>query len=254
MRYIGGKGKIARQIAQVMLDSTANRARYIEPFIGGGSILAQMAPHFSEVLTGDVHPDLVMMWQQGFSGEWTPPSTISRDEWDALRYSDPSPDRALAGFGGSFGGKWFRGYAKGGERADGTPRDHQAESSRAVARIIEAVAGTNITVRESDYKSWEPRAGDVVYCDPPYAPSTEWKAVIDRAYGHSDFDYADFWSRMDKWSGTGATVFVSEYDAPIHWREVWSTEKRVTLKRTTDAGGRQIMTERLFTSGSGDPS
>lgn len=256
MRYIGGKSKVAREIEGAILNSVNERTRYVEPFIGGGSVFARLAPHFDEALCGDVSLDLMLMWQQVFSGTWAPPERLTEPEWQALRTAEASPLRAFAGFGGSFGGKWFRGYARGGIRADGSPRNHQGESARAVMKIASAVAlAPSVLARHADYREWDIRQGDVVYCDPPYAASTDWDVNADRAYSHfPNFDIDDFWAVAKEWSEGGAHVFVSSYEAPEGWDCIWEKEKRVTLKRTTDTGGRQTMTERLFVAalGGGD--
>lgn len=221
MRYVGGKSKIARNIASVILENTSNRSLYLEPFIGGGSVLARIAPHFAQSLAGDAHEDLILMWQAAING-WVPePTTYER--YQELRYSRiPSAERGFAGFGGSFGGRWFEGFARGGFNGN-TPRNHQAESSRAVARIAEAVSGVGTSFECRDYRSWELNdGGHVVYCDPPYAGSLH-------DYKTGAFDTEEFWDYAARWSKSGNDVFVSEYVAPPGWVSVWSAQKRQSL-------------------------
>lgn len=236
MRYVGGKGRIAKELARVILDSTESRAVYLEPFLGGGSMLEQMAPNFRVNLAGDLQPDIAMMWQAALAGA-TFPAEISEAEYAELRDDVPSALRGLVGYGGSFGGKWFGGYARGGYNSDGSPRNHYGESRRSVQRTAQALKFSFVYVAQRSYETWYPGNGAVVYADPPYAGS--------QGYTTGDFDHDKFWYTMASWSQAGASVFVSEYTAPPGWVEVWSKPKRQSL--TTTAQGREFNTERLFT-------
>lgn len=245
MRYIGGKSKIAKQIAETILSIRPEREHYLEPFIGGGSVFAEMAPHFAKPVAGDIHPDLCLMWDAAFNHAWKPPAKLSQDEWEALKTADPSALRAFAGFGCSFGTKWFRGYARS-NGAGGAPRDHSAEASRSLLKVIAKIKQPIEVVCQS-YNLWQPKLGAVIYCDPPYAKHlTDWESTSDLAYGFDGFDYSAFWKKCEEWHADGCHVFVSEYQAPSNWHEVGSWEKRVTLKRVSESGQQRLAVERLF--------
>src|SRR5699024_3785535 len=109
MQYMGGKARIARRIVEAILEATPNRTRWVEPFVGGAWVLEHAAPHFQELSAGDVVPDLQLLYE-AVAGGWEPPKTLSRDEYRELKPSTPSALRAFAGFGCSFGGKWFGGF------------------------------------------------------------------------------------------------------------------------------------------------
>jgi len=237
MRYVGGKSKIAGQIAEVILASTPHRHLYLEPFVGGGSVLAKMAPHFEQTLAGDAHEDLMLMWQSVREG-WVPPA-VTKERYQELRYStEPSAERGFAGFGGSFGGRWFEGFAQGGFNGT-TPRNHQAESSRAVMRIAEAIKDSNVYFDQRDYRSWPTDCDGphVIYCDPPYAGSLH-------DYKPGSFDTAAFWEQAARWADEGHAVFVSEYAAPEGWESIWSAQKRQSL--IVGSSPRDIRTEHLW--------
>lgn len=237
MRYVGGKSKIAKQLTEVMTALTANRETYLEPFVGGGSVLARMAPHFRQALAGDAHEDLILMWQAVQDG-WVPPA-VTYERYQQLRYSEePSAERGFAGFGGSFGGRWFEGFARGGFNGD-VPRNHQAESSRAVMKITEALAEANVFFQHRDYRSWPTECGGkhVIYCDPPYAGSAH-------DYKTGVFDTDEFWAQASAWVDEGHDVFVSEYAAPDGWVSVWSAQKRQSL--IVGSSERELRTEHLW--------
>jgi DNA adenine methylase len=233
VRYIGGKSKIASALVDVIAGLAPEARVAVEPFMGGGAITAKLAQRYETVIASDAHEDLVLMWQAVLAG-WVPPTDISESEYQALKSEPPSALRGFAGFGGSFGGKWFGGYARGGFNSDGSPRNHQAESARAVNRIAKSLHD-GVTVSLKDYLDVEVPDGALVYCDPPYANS--------QGYTTGDFDSQQFWKWADKVSDR-ATVVVSEYTAPETWKSVWSAAKRQSI--TLPSQGREYRHENLF--------
>src|SRR5690606_31591619 len=134
--------------------------------------------------------------------------------------------RAFAGFGCSFGGKWFGGYARG-FKASGEPRNYAAEAGRRLRKLVAGLP-EGATVVHAGYRSWSPyvHADVLVYCDPPYADTTSYGAV-------DPFDSDDFWQHVRAWTTErGAAVFVSEYDAPGDFVPVWSGTPRKTIQRS----------------------
>lgn len=230
MRYAGGKEKIAKPISEQLLAlRRPEHDTYIEPFCGGCNILSVMAPHFERVVGADLSPDLILMWQALQTG-WLPPATLTEAEYEALRFAEPSALRGFVGFGCSFGGKWFAGFVgiKNQKIVDAT--------QRAVIRQSQTMQ----TVRfiHTDYRSLlkvSPRS--LIYCDPPYYATT--------GYGSNarHFDSAELWSHVRTWSAQGATVAVSEYQAPPGFTELWSGSKLQTLALAAD---RKSVTDRLF--------
>ena len=240
MKYLGGKSKIAKRLAAAILShAPAPHQRLIEPFMGGGAMTAELAPHFAEVEASDVCLDLVLMWKELQRG-WVPPSVVSEEQYAGFRHAEASPMRGFVGYSCSWGAKWFGGYARG-DGPHGTKRNYAAESVRSLMRDVPRFKTAAIVAQ--DYQQAVPRRGDVVYADPPYAQTT--------GYGVA-FDHVLFWATMDKWVSRGATVFVSEYRAPQHWRSVWEVTRTRDLKsKFTNAVS---VTERLFMSKAQIPS
>lgn len=229
MLYLGGKTRSQREIATVILNSTSKRDSYLEPFFGGGSSCITLAPRFSEVRVGDIHEDLCMMWQAVKDG-WRAPLHISESEYNQLMTSKPSALRGFAGFACSFGGKWFAGYAR-----DGTNNSRSYAKTQAyrIDQIGSILKLSNAMILNVSYAAWDHKQA-VVYCDPPYVSTTSYKHY---------FDTKRFWKVMDRWSEEGASVFVSEYNAPSHWKCIW--EKNVKCK-IQDLGRMSNRVERLF--------
>ena len=227
MRYLGGKSKIAKHIREAILANTSRRELLIEPFVGGGAITAVLAQGFKEVKGYDIHSDLILMWQELQNG-WIPPNNISEQQYYELKNRmGPSALRAFAGFGVSWGGKWFGG------RAGGDGRDYADESSRSLCRDIKCMS--NVAFGCEDYRFIAPQENAVVYADPPYAGTTEYK---------DKFDSDEFWELMAFWVDADMDVFVSEYAAPDGWFPIWSVER--TRDMRSKMTNSEKVVEKLF--------
>lgn len=219
MRYLGGKTRLAKEISQAILNDTPNRETYIEPFIGGGSTFFETARHFENGYGGDAQEDLALMWRGLIAGSFTPPEIVSEEEWRTLKYSNPSALRGFVGFGCSFAGRFFNGYAR---NKGGT--NYAAQSARSVYKDLEKIDPTRITIKYSDYRDWSPLTGDVVYCDPPYEGTLQYSSP---KTGVSAFDHEEFWNTMRDWRGRGVNVYVSEFNAPDDWEPIWEKKRKV---------------------------
>ncbi|MEV4939608.1 DNA adenine methylase [Streptomyces zaomyceticus] len=236
MKYLGGKSRIASHVERLVSASSSERGCYIEPFVGGAATFSRLAPHFQTASGYDVVPDLVMMWQAAIDG-WTPPTELSVDEYTELRTAEPSPLRGFAGFGCSYGGKWFGGYARdktGRVGRDGLPYSEVRTSARTVTR--QAAQLRNATVTLADYRDVLVPRDAVVYADPPYAGTTGYEAA-------DPFDTAEFWKTAEGWATGGATVLVSEHCAPAPWVRVWEKPYASYLRGDQKPGFR---TEAVF--------
>jgi DNA adenine methylase len=215
MHYMGGKARIARRLVETMQSHRTTQTGYAEPFVGGGSVFSLMAPTFTYAVGGDVIPDLVLMWNAVARG-WVPPETVTREDYYRVKAQPPSALRGFVGFGCSFGGKWWGGWAA----PSSLTSNYAAMSRRSVLRQAPGFRGRNVV--ELDYRLWRPTEGTLVYCDPPYAGTT--------AYASTErWDHEEFWDVVTGWSNKGALVFVSEYAAPPGWISVWSQSVKVSL-------------------------
>lgn len=239
MKYMGGKGRIAKQLVSAILSDVSDRADWREPFVGGGNVVEHAAPHFDRCVGTDVHPDLIMLWQHLASGADVP-SFFTRERYEQLRCAEPSWERGLAGFAASFGGKWFGGY--GAQKIDAKhPTDHVYYGSlKTIRRQAEVMSSRGVIFACGSYADFAPPAGAVIYCDPPYAGTTKYDGV-------NVFDHEVFYARCLKWAET-CSVFVSEYALPdaVPSRIVWEMERRNSLSRNDNL---RTATERLFRIG-----
>lgn len=213
MKYLGGKSRLAKPIAEVILGSTSARASYVEPFVGGGSVAAEMSGHFKRAYLSDASPDLILMWRALYAG-WQPPEVVTEEEWRSLRSAEPSALRAFAGYGCSFGGRWFQGYAR-----NNPGNDYACQSRNSLLRKVAASRAS--MVYQASYDRAMIPVGSVVYCDPPYANAKGYERT-------GAFDSSAFWAWAQRVSRF-AHVFVSEFAAPEGWAPILTREVQASI-------------------------
>jgi DNA adenine methylase len=218
MRYLGGKARIGKQIAEVI--QQFNPVHYHEPMAGMYSVGKYI--QCQKRTAGDINLDLILLLQAIQQG-WIPPD-VSEAQYIALRSDISSPLRGFAGFGCSFYGKFFGGYAR-----DKQGSNYAAISRRSLMKLAPMIQGV-----EFRWEKYQYNGADVIYCDPPYLGTTN--------YSCGGFDHDQFWEWV-RATSLGAVVLVSEYEAPPDFTVIW--EKSVTTSmRGKEGNFRRV--EKLF--------
>jgi site-specific DNA-adenine methylase len=229
MQYMGGKHYLKKKLTKAILAHTVSRSNYWEPFVGGGNMFEEIATHFDRLFVGDIHEDLILLYQEVANG-WDPPSEVSREFYEQLRLDKPSAMRGFAGFGLSFGGIWFSKYSKGNPAIG----QYFAQAARnSMLRLRPQLSRAEI--RCQSYANCTPQMSDVVYCDPPYRNTANYT-------GTEKFDHGKFWSIAQAWSVSGVHVFVSEYNAPDGWVSIFEQAHAVRI----NGGTKGSKIEKLF--------
>lgn len=218
MRYLGGKSRIGKQIAEVI--SQFNPQWYDEPFCGCYSVGKHI--QCKKRTAGNINLDLIMLLGAIRDG-WVPPDTTEKD-YIELRSSISSPWRGFAGFGCSFYGKFFGGFAR-----DAEGNNYADISRRSLLKLAPKIQGV-----EFRWEKYQYHGADVVYCDPPYKGTTN--------YSCGNFDHDQFWDWV-RATSLSAVVLVSEYEAPEDFTAIW--EKPVTTSMRGKDGNFK-RTEKLF--------
>ncbi len=228
LQYFGGKQRIARRLAAHMAPAVARRGVYWEPFVGAASVLA--ATTAARRLASDSNSALINMWRALAAG-WEPPGEVTEDTYKAVRLAlnPDDPMTAFVGFGTSFAGKWFGGYARGGVG------NYAATAVSSLRRKMKTLQG--VEWASGDYREIEPPVGAVIYCDPPYQGTTQYSAV-------APFSWDAFWAWCLERHAAGNIVFISEYAAPSDF--VPSLEITTKTAIRTAVAGKEIRLERLF--------
>jgi DNA adenine methylase len=225
MRYLGGKSRIANQIAAYINNIRKPGQTYWEPFVGGGSVLARI--HSEPIFASDIHPQLIKLWLAVQSG-WVPPEVVTEEDRRRAKNGEFSDAlTAFIGFGASWGGCWFSGLSK----------DAAKESSKSIVKKFSKMTRPHFF--EGDFLECLPPAeGCLIYCDPPYEGTTSYNGV-------KRFDTLLFWQRVRELEDRGHTVVVSEYQAPDDFGCVWELPTKINL-----TNGMLTRIERLFRFGS----
>ena len=223
MQYLGGKSKTRKQIS-AFLESVRKGRDYFEPFVGGAWVLQEMSG--KRIASDGCYP-LIAMYKDLQSG-WIPPESLSEEEYQALK-NDAYPYngmRAFAGFGCSYSGKWFSGYAR------SVARNYCANAKNSLLKQVPAIK--DVLFLYGEYQVHSP-CEQLVYCDPPYRGTTQYGAF-------SGFDHELFWETMREWSKNN-TVIISEYNAPSDFKCVLEIQTKTDMRV---AGSKEKRTERLF--------
>lgn len=226
MQYFGGKSRIKNHIVHYLESIRLNNQIYIEPFVGGGSIISSMS---GERYGYDKHPYLIAMYKELQKG-WIPPTNLTKEEYEKAKngeYEDYLT--GFIGFGCSFAGKWFGGYAKN-KRGD----NFCLNSHNAILRKMKTMQ--EIQFECKDYRELNPK-GALIYCDPPYQGTTQYGKIV------GEFDSNEFWNKVKNWSKEN-TVVVSEYDAPEDFITVWQKDVKTEIRNKENK--REDRIERMF--------
>ena len=228
MRYQGGKSRIATPLAQIL--NATGGACFVSLFCGSCSVESKVTG-YDRIILNDKHKYLIAMLR-GVQAGYELPETITEEQYQTIRANkDADPVlTGFVGFGCSFGGKWFGGYAR---NKGGT--NYAAQSKRSLLKDMATLGGAEIFC--GDYKQVPIPPGAVVYADPPYDNTT--------GYNNEKFNSTEFWQAMRLLADTGHTVYISEQTAPPDFVCVW--EKPFTRTLDRNKGNQFKVTEKLFT-------
>ena len=230
MRYQGGKSRIADDIARRIVPADGRSSVFVSLFCGSCAVESRVRG-FSRMILNDLHPYLIALLRGAQNG-YALPDHISEDEYRFIR-ENKNLDPVLtgfAGFGCSFGGRWFGGYAR-----NQSGRNYAAESKRSLLQDLKTL--TNAEFLNLDYRAVPIPCYATVYADPPYNDTTGYKT--------GRFDSDDFWCCMRLIAETGHTVYISEQNAPEDFTCIWEKPFIRTLDRNKQ--NQFSVPEKLFT-------
>ena len=112
MHYFGGKSRLSKDITNIINSNLKEEQTFVDLFCGSCNIIEKIEPNRIRI-ANDKHKYLIEMWKALQNG-WIPPNDISEEEYKYIR-ENKNENMALTsfvGFGCSFAGKWFGGYAR----------------------------------------------------------------------------------------------------------------------------------------------
>ncbi len=214
LKWVGNKQKFAHEIIAYF---PADFGTYYEPFLGSGAVMATLAP--KQAIGADVFaplvdiwtalgsdPDLLKSWYETRFHAYSDGDRVSQYEQIKTRYN-ASPNGAdflflsRACYGGVVR---FR-------RKDGfmsTPCGaHHPISPASFAKRVDIwhrrLQGAAFHCADYKQTMAAARAGDLIYCDPPYADS---QTIL---YGAQSFDLAELFDTVARCKARGVQVALS---------------------------------------------
>jgi DNA adenine methylase len=198
IRYAGAKGKCAGIIRHIQSLIDVNKG-YWEPFVGSGKIIQGVRNCMRYGC--DIDEPIITLLQSIQDG-WIPPDRVTEKEyrhWMSQRGKIIDPMMGFVGYGCSFAGRYFQGYARSGST------NFAASAKRTLLRQKPFLVGAILMRR--DYRETPKFWPGVVYCDPPYRGTKPVGSM-------PPFNHKTFW----KWAveqSKHSTVLISEYTCPV---------------------------------------
>ena len=233
MQYMGGKSRISKDIAKIINNELQNTKPFVSLFCGSCSIESKVNSPVK--ICNDKHEYLIAMWQ-GLKNGYELPDTITREQYYDIK-SNQDRDKCLTGFVGfgcSFGGKWWGGYANGWEIKNVKRVNYAKQAKNSTLKKMIGLMNVQFTCL--DYKDVEISENAVIYADPPYKGTT--------GYSLGKFDHEEFWEYMRELS-KNHIVFISEEQAPDDFECIWQKEFTRTLDVNKNNQPKKV--EKLFT-------
>lgn len=246
MRYMGGKFRQRRAIADALRPYIDGDTTYVEPFLGGGWSFAHVIDTCrpGHAIGADVNGSLVELWKRVVAEgvDWLPTS-LEEVEANYHAYKDAQdmsdPLTAWYGVACSFGGKWYGGVARNKTTTGPIGFEGQARSTERKAASMRTCP--DLTLLCCSYDELEIPDGAVVYCDPPYSGGKS----RTKAHRFEDFDVDAYYDWVRELSHR-CVVVCSTFDAPEDFVTVhdWG-DTRVTHLNGRDRAERPT-TEKLI--------
>jgi DNA adenine methylase len=213
LKWIGNKQRFAHEIVSYF---PRPYRTYFEPFIGSGAVLGTLAPQ--RAVAADVIGPLIDLWNS-VAEEPELVKTWYASRWNRLRGRDKVEvfEEVKASYNTSPNAPDFLFLSRscyGGVirfRRDGyisTPCGvHNPVSPKSFDRRVDAwnarVRRTRFLLGDFEETMAQAKAGDVVYCDPPYSHS---QAIL---YGAQTFDLKRLFRAISECKGRGVRVLLS---------------------------------------------
>ena len=236
MQYFGGKVKIAKDLSLFLNQyiKENNFKNFVDMFCGSCNISSKINIEGTRY-ANDKHSYLIAMWESLQKG-WIPPTVLTKEEYNFIK-DNKDLNKALTGFVGfgcSFSGKWFGGFAKSGGR------NYCLNAHNSIIKKLNNLK--DVKFSNKDYKDFVLPEKSLIYCDIPYKDTTPYcKKEV------GVFDHKEFYSWCETQKEKGHTILISEYagNVPTKGKILWS---KCSKKDIRDIKGiQQKTTEVLFT-------
>lgn len=220
MRYMGGKQRISKRLCEFLNSRLQPGQPFVDLFCGAVNVVSGIDSNRVRI-ANDLNPYLISLWQALQAG-WTPPVSVTEGDYAEWKTRDPHnlherATKAFIGFGCSFGGKWFAGFAT------SPSRDYSTNARNSCLKKAEKTA--DVLFYNRNYADMSLPSQALIYCDIPYKGTTKYGAV-------GGFDHGTFYQWLS--DNEHREIYVSEYEhnVPDFCEVVWSVESRQDMRST----------------------
>lgn len=226
---MGSKNRIAKHILTFITKYLTKSRWYVEPFAGGMNMMDKV--NHPNRLASDSNNYLIAMWRLLLGG-YEFPQEIPKQVYDFWRNKFNKRDfngngdtieEAMIGwigFMGSFNGRFFDGGYSG---HDVKGRNYIFEQINNTLKQVESLK--NVQFYCDNYNSLEIPSNSIIYCDPPYSNTKQYRTS-------KSFNHEEFWQWCRYKTKQGNDVFISEYQAPEDFVDVWKGEITNSMNQT----------------------
>ena len=230
MKYMGSKNRISDELLSVILRHRKPNQWYVEPFVGGANLIDKVKGNRIGSDYNIYVIEALKLIRDRLNEVPKYEYETSEEEYNLMKNSDDAGMKGYFGFQLSYGGKWFGGWCRGNTN-DGESRDYINEGYRNALKQSPKLRG--IEFIHSSYDELDIPDNSIIYCDPPYFDTTDYKI---------DFDHVAFWEWCREMTHKGHKVYVSEYTSPTDFISIWEGELLSNLR----TGEAKVSVERLF--------
>ena len=217
MQYFGGKAKIAKELSMFLQSKIQPNQTFVDLFCGSCNVVSKIQA--KERIANDLHKELIALHIAVQQGQELP-CVVTEEEYLSMKRNKsayPAWLLAFVGFGCSFAGRYFEGYARGGTQNYALCASTSIKKKHSSMKDVEFV--------NLNYSDVQLEDGSFIYCDIPYLSST-------KKYSVGSFDHAEFYKYAKQKQSEGHTVYVSEYEhnVPEGWEVIWRHESIKSLR------------------------
>lgn len=230
MKYMGSKNRIAKHLLPIMLAEAEknNITTWIEPFVGGANMIDKVPDTYKRVgYDLNEHAIYALIGTRDDVEQF--PDNLNESEYNKLKGSPPCTIGSWVRIACSFGGIFESKLA-----ADKTGlRNYAQEAKRNALKQSPKIQNVDFICDSYENLDFE---NCLIYCDPPYQGTSGYKTGA--------FDHEKFfdWCRQQAKKNI---VFVSEYNAPDDFIEVWRGEVKTNFASTRKKATHNAV-EKLF--------
>lgn len=252
LKWAGGKSKIAHAI---LVYAPRKKLRLVEPFAGSCAFALNASERASSFLLADVNPDLVALHNRVLSDPESLiedlnllflPENNTKDRYIEIRTAfnatqNPNKRAAMFLYLNKHG---FNGLCR--YNASGGFNVPFGDMKSPKVPVKEILAFSSLLqsakIIQADFRSVVDHAGtgDLLYCDPPYAPLSETASFASYATGgFSAEDQRDLAQKCEEAAVRGAFVMISNHDTPFT-REIYAGAREIVafdVSRSVSAAG-----------------